>query len=67
MAASTPLAGTVEMVDTSRNVVVFEDGSRFYVGPGVEVDGLKPGTKVVFYYVVRNGRKIVVSYEFTPQ
>jgi len=60
---SKPMRGIVKSVDPERHVVTFEDGTRFTAGPGVEVDGLEPGERVVFYWHDWGQGKVVVSYE----
>lgn len=60
---SKPYEGTVRSVDAASNTVTLEDGTIFRVGEGVEVDGLDPGTRVIFWYHTYDGRKTVVSYE----
>jgi hypothetical protein len=61
---SIPKPGVVHSVDHARNLVMFQDGTTFQVGPGVEVNALTPGTQVIFYYLPQNGNNVVVSYEF---
>lgn len=63
LAESKPYPGTVQSVDPAAKTVTLEDGRKFFAGPGVEIEGLKPGTKVIFYYYVYDGRYTVVSYE----
>ena len=67
LAASKPYPGTVQSVDAAADTVTLDDGTKFYAGPGVEIDGLKPGTKVIFYYYVYDGRYTVVSYELVTK
>ena len=61
---SRPYEGTVQSVDPQANTVTFEDGTTFRAGEGVQVDGLDPGTEVVFWYHTYGGQKTVVSYEY---
>lgn len=64
-AESQSYQGIVESVDPRSDTVVFADGTTFRAAEGVQVDGLKPGTRVVFYYHTYGGQKTVVSYEYT--
>jgi Protein of unknown function (DUF1344) len=66
-ADSMPLPGVVKSVDPTRHVVVLEDGRRFYAASDVQVDGLRPGTRLLLYTRTINGRKTIVSYEFVHQ
>jgi hypothetical protein len=62
-----PLPGVVKSVDPTRHMVVLENGGRFYAASDVQVDGLRPGTKLLLYTRTLNGRKTIVSYEFVHQ
>jgi len=67
LADSKPYPGTVQSVDAAADTVTLDDGTKFFAAPGVEIDGLEPGTKVIFYYYVYDGRYTVVSYELVAQ
>lgn len=60
---SRPYEGTVRSVDPQSDMVTLEDGTTFRAADGVGVDGLEPGTEVIFYYHTYDGQKTVVSYE----
>jgi hypothetical protein len=62
-----PLPGVVKSVDPTRHMVVLENGGRFYAASDVQVDGLRPGTRLLLYTRTLNGRKTIVSYEFVHQ
>jgi hypothetical protein len=62
-----PLPGVVKSVDPTRHMVVLENGGRFYAASDVQVDGLRPGTRLLLYTRTINGRKTIVSYEFVHQ
>lgn len=64
LAATTPVTGTVTSVDPAKKMVWLDNGQSYLQGRGVEMMGLKPGTKVTLYYDIRNGRKVVEDYEF---
>jgi Cu/Ag efflux protein CusF len=64
LAATTPITGTVRTIDPARKMVQLDNGERFYQGKGVQMMGLKPGTKVTFYYDMHNGQRTVESYAF---
>lgn len=67
LADSRPYPGTVQSVDAAADTVTLDDGTKFFAAPGVEIDGLEPGTKVIFYYYVYDGRYTVVSYELLAE
>jgi hypothetical protein len=60
---SKPMRGVVKSVDPVKHVVTFGDGTRFTAGPGVEVDGLEPGERVIFWWHDWGQGKVVVSDE----
>lgn len=59
-----PHEGVVKSVEPETHTVAFEDGTSFRAATGVEVDGLKPGTRVIFYFYTYDGQRTVVSYEY---
>jgi len=64
LAATTPVTGTIKSVDPGKKIVWLDNGQSYLQGRGVEMMGLKPGTKVTLFYDMRNGRKVVEDYEF---
>jgi len=63
-AMTIPHPGVVKSVDPATGIVELEDGMRFRAGVGVEVEGLKPGTRVIFNYYDTGETKTLGSYEF---
>lgn len=59
-----PHPGVVKSVDPATNVVELEDGMKFRAAEGVEVDSLRPGTRVIIYYYDTGPTKLLGSYEF---
>jgi hypothetical protein len=59
-----PHPGVVESVDPATGIVVLEDGMKFRAAEGVEVDSLRPGTRVIVYYYDTGPTKLLGSYEF---
>lgn len=63
-AKTIPHPGVVRSVDPTSGIVELEDGMRFRAGAGVEVAGLRPGTRVIFHYYDTGETKILGSYEY---
>ena len=64
LARTIPHEAVVKSIDPQTKIVETEDGWKFKPGPGVEITGLEPGTKVVFYYYDTGKVKTIGSYEF---
>lgn len=64
LAETIPHPGVVKSVDPATKIVVLEDGMKFRAGEGVEVDSLRPGTRVIIYYYDTGATKLLGSYEF---
>lgn len=63
-AETIPHPGVVKSVDPATNIVELEDGMKFRAAEGVEVDSLRPGTRVIVYYYDTGPIKLLGSYEF---
>ena len=57
--------GTVKSVDQSQKTVVLDDGTRFWVMPGLSLDLFAQGKRVKVVYDEREGKKWVRSVEAT--
>jgi hypothetical protein len=63
-AKTIPHPGVVKSVDPATGIVELEDGMRFRAGEGVDVRGLRPGSRVIFNYYDTGETKILGSYEY---
>jgi Cu/Ag efflux protein CusF len=63
-AKTIPHPGVVKSVDPATGIVELEDGMRFRAGDGVEVKGLRPGSRVIFNYYDTGETKTLGSYEY---
>lgn len=63
-AKTIPHPGVVKSVDPVTGIVELEDGVRFRAGAGVDVRGLRPGSRVIFHYYDTGETKTLGSYEY---
>lgn len=63
-AETIPHPGIVKSVDPATKIVELEDGMKFRAAEGVEVDSLRPSTRVIIHYYDTGPIKLLGSYEF---
>lgn len=57
------MEGTIKKIDTDKGILVLADGSQFVIPDEFNVEGLDPGTKVVVFYDVVDGKKTLSNVE----
>jgi hypothetical protein len=64
VADTIPHPGVVKSVDPVSKIVELEDGMKLRPYTGVEVEGLKPGSRVIVHYYDTGEVKLLGSYEY---
>jgi hypothetical protein len=59
------MEGKVQSVDSGERTVVLENGTKIWLGEGVEVDKLKEGARVKVSYQERDGKHVATAVEVT--
>lgn len=57
------MQGTIKKIDTEKGILMLADGSQFAIPDEFNVDGLDPGTKVLVFYDVVDGKKLLNNIE----
>lgn len=58
-AQSDDVESTIKAISTEKLTVTLEDGKTYTVPAEFNFDGLTPGVKVVVYYTVVDGKRVV--------
>ncbi|MEZ5841850.1 MAG: DUF1344 domain-containing protein [Hyphomicrobiales bacterium] len=62
-AAADDMQGTIKKIDTDKGIMVLADGSQFVIPDEFNIEGLDPGTKVLVFYDVVDGKKTLNNIE----
>ena len=58
-AQSTDVEATISRVDSEKLTIVLDDGKTYQVPEEFNFEGLKAGVKVVVFYTVADGRRVI--------